>query len=164
MIARMRTLLAALFVLCLSQAASAQCAPAPDSPYFFRNLSEQRAEAKIADNRAVFEDLLSDSFAAQGAAGKSLTKKEFIEAELAGTQVAPRRRFYSISDYQLVDHRQGHTVVTYLLREGRTSHGQTLVLELQLTEVYEVVDGRWRLASLETAPPAADPQLSGDNR
>ena len=29
-----------------------QCAPAPDSPYFFRNLAEQRAEARLTEDRA----------------------------------------------------------------------------------------------------------------
>ena len=73
MIRAMRSPLAALLLLLLpfSQApAFAQCAPAPDSPYFFRNLAEQRAEAKLTEDRAFFESLLSEEFAQRIAAAR----------------------------------------------------------------------------------------------
>ena len=77
----MRMPIAVILLACLGSAtASGQCAPAPDSPYFFRNLAEQRITAEIAAKPAV--------------AGK---------------------RFFSISNYTLLEHRQGYTVATYLL-------------------------------------------------
>jgi len=119
MIARMRSALALLLASCLWQtAAFGQCAPAPDSPYFFRNLAELRISAEQASKPAV-----------------------------AG------RRFFSISNYTLLEHRKGYTVASYLLTEGINRNGQAQVSETQMREVYEVVDGQWRLASVETVAP-----------
>jgi hypothetical protein len=135
--------------------AFAQCAPAPDSPYFFRNLSEQRAEAKIAADPAVYEKLLSDTFLGRGDGGKQLSKRDFIGAELATKPAKPARRFYAISNYTLLEHRKGYTVASYLLTEGMIGPGETHVVESQMREVYEVIDGEWRLASVEAAPVPA---------
>src|ERR1043165_9375561 len=148
----MRTTLAALLLSCLVQAAFAQCAPAPDSPYFFRNLSEQRAEAKIAVDPAVYEKLLSDTFLGHTTGGRQLSKREFISGELAAGPAKAGRRFYAISNYTLLEHRKGYTVSSYLLTEGMIAPGETHVVESQVREVYEVVDGQWRLASLEAVP------------
>lgn len=144
MIARMRILLAALLVLSLAPcAAFAQCAPAPDSSYFFRNLSQQRAAAKIAGDRKVFEAQLSETFTSHDAAGHVLSRQEFIDAQLSDHHATANRSF-AISDYTLTEHVKGHTVATYRLREGTR--------ELQVTEVYEVVERQWRLATVEIAP------------
>lgn len=156
MIARMRSALALLLASCLWQtAAFGQCAPAPDSPYFFRNLSEERAEAKIAEDPAVFQKLLSDTFQSRSADGKPLSKRDFIAGELASKPARAGRRFYAISNYTLIEHRKGYTVASYLLTEGVTGDGQAQVAESQLREVYEVIDGQWRLASIDMAPVAA---------
>jgi hypothetical protein len=122
-IARMRISVAALLLACLGHSTVlAQCAPAPDSPYFFRNLAEQRLGAE-----------------------------EAAKPPVAG------RRFFSISNFTLIEHRQGYTVASYLLTEGVTRDGQAQVVEKQMREVYEVVDGQWRLSSVEAAPaPAAN--------
>jgi len=135
--------------------AFSQCAPAPDSPYFFRNLSEQRAEAKIAADPAVYEKLLSDTFLGHSAGGKQLSKRDFVGAELATKPTKSARRFYAISNYTLLEHRQGYTVASYLLTEGVIGPGVTHVVESQVREVYEVVDGQWRLASVDAAPVPA---------
>jgi hypothetical protein len=153
MIAAMRSALAAALLTCFWHAAvHAQCAPAPDSAYFFRDLAEGRAEAKIAENRRFYDELLTDSFAAREAAGKPASKAEFIAAELAQSQAPRNQRFYSISDFTLVEHVQGHTVATYVLREGITADGKTRIYESRLRETYEVQDGRWRLTALESSP------------
>jgi hypothetical protein len=148
--------IAAALLACAWQApAFAQCAPAPDSPYFFRNLSEQRAEAKIAADPAVYENLLSATFLGHSDRGKQLSKREFIGAELATKPTKPVRRFYAISNYTLLEHRKGYTVASYLLTEGMIGPGETHVVESQMREVYEVIDGEWRLASVEAAPVPA---------
>jgi hypothetical protein len=153
MIAAMKAALAAALIVCLSQsAAHAQCAPAPDSPYFFRDLAEGRAEAKIAENHKFYEELLTDSFLAREAGGKPVSKAEYITAELAQTRAPANRRFYSISDYTLVEHVQGHTVATYVLREGITADGKTRIYESRQRETYEVQDGRWRLTAIDSSP------------
>ena len=155
MIARMRFLAAAL-LFTLGTIAFGQCAPAPDSAYFFRDLSEKRAEAKIAEDRAYFEGLLSDAFATRGADGRSMTRKDFIDAELAEFHASASRPFFAISNYRLIEHRKGYTVVSYELREGTTGNGEIRMVELQVREVYEVQDGRWQITTLDTSPVAAD--------
>jgi len=157
MIARMRTFVPGLLLACLWQtAAFAQCAPAPDSPYFFRNLSEERADAKIAADRAIYEKLLSPAFESKSADGKPLSRNDYIAFELAAQPGAAGRRFYSISQYTLIEHRQGHTVATYLLREGTTQKGETRMVESQVRETYVVEDGKWRLSAVEVTPAADD--------
>jgi len=154
----MRAAISGFLLLCLWQSAAfGQCAPAPDSPYFFRNLSEQRAEAKIAVNAAVFEQQLSDTFSSRAMNGKLLNKRDFIAVELAEKPATRGRRFYSISNYTLLEHRKGYTVASYLLIEGVTGDGAPQLVELQLREVYEVIDGKWRLASVEATPAAPPP-------
>jgi len=154
MIARMRVLFAMVCLVALAPAAAfAQCAPAPDSAYFFRNLSEQRAQARIDGDRKVYESQLSDTFTSRDAGGRPLSRDAFIDAELNGEHPSHDRSF-SISNYTLVEHRKGHTVATYTLREDTTIAGQPRVQELQLTEVYEVVGSKWRLTAVETRPAA----------
>jgi hypothetical protein len=163
MIARMRVLLATVSLIALAPAAGfAQCAPGPDSAYFFRNLSEQRAQARIDGDREVYESQLSKTFAARGADGRPLSREAFIDAELGGERAA-RARTFSISNYTLVEHRKGHTVATYLLREDAASRDQAPPRELQLTEVYEVVDRRWRLTTVEVKPVSPAVQIAGDD-
>ena len=153
----MRPSLAALLLACLwRSAAFAQCAPAPDSPYFFRNLSEERADAKIAADRAVYDKLLSTTFESKNADGQALAKSGYIALELAAGHGAAGRRFYSISQYRLIEHRPGHTVATYLLREGTTANGETRMVESQVRETYDVEDGKWRLSAVEVSPAVED--------
>ena len=157
MIARMRMLSAAVcWGILVAPAAFAQCAPAPDSAYFFRNLSEQRARARIDGDRNVYESQLSDSFASRDAEGRPVSRTAFIDAELSGDRGAARIHSFSIRNYTLVEHRKGHTVATYLLRESAVDGARSPVRETQLTEVYEVVDRQWRLTAVEAkpAPPA----------
>jgi hypothetical protein len=151
--------LSPLIVLALWQSpALAQCAPAHDSPYFFRGLAEQRAEAKIAENHAFYDELLSDTFVTKGRDGKSVDKHAFIADEFAVSQVAPQKHFFAIRDFSLVEHRKGFVVSSYVLTEGTTGGGETHVKESSMREVYQVEDGKWRLASVETvAPQTAQP-------
>jgi hypothetical protein len=153
MIPRMRKLAAALLMtLAWQSSAFGQCAPAPDSAYFFRDLSEKRAAAKIAEDRAYFEGLLSDDFTTRGADGRTLARREYIAAQLAEHHASAMRPFFAISNYTLVEHRKGYTVVSYELREGTTGNGQAQMVELQMREVYAVEDGKWRLAAVDAAP------------
>jgi hypothetical protein len=154
----MRVVFAALSMCVLAEpAALAQCAPAPDSAYFFRGLSEQRAEASLTADRAVYEKLLADRFTGQTPDGASQSREDFIATEIAAQQPSGTRRFYAIRDYTLLEHRVGYTVATYVLIEGVTGSQDSRLSEARLREVYEVVDGRWRLTSVERQPvqPAA---------
>jgi hypothetical protein len=132
--------------------AFAQCAPAPDSPYFFRNLAEQRAEARLTEDRAFFEDLLSEEFAAKDLDGKKLPKRDFIDQLLAGHPASSRKGFYSVRDFRLDEHRKGMAVATYRLVEGDTGNNMH-VTETWQREVYEVQEGKWRLVSIENVDP-----------
>src|SRR5262245_52087189 len=125
--------------------AFAQCAPAPDSPYFFRNLTEQRAEAKIADDREFYEKLLSEKFE-QRVDGQLVPKRAFIDGELAENPLSSRRRFFAVRNFTLVEHRKGFVVASYLITEGTTGDGETQATEHWFRDVYQVEDGKWRLA------------------
>jgi len=133
----------------------AQCAPAPDSPYFFRNLAEQRAEAKLASDRTFYESLLSDHFAGKDHNGKALPRQEFIEGELALKRDSTHKGFYSVRNFSLVEHRKGLAITSYLLVEGDRETWQR--------ETFEVQDGKWRLVSIEDTEPrtAQQPQNPG---
>jgi len=136
----------------------AQCAPAPDSPYFFRNLAEQRAEAKLASDRSFYESLLSAHFSGKGHDGKALPRQEFIESELAVRRDS-RKGFYAVRDFSLVEHRKGLAITSYLLVEGDIGQGQSNARETWQREIFEVQDGKWRLVSIEdTAPRAHEAQ------
>ena len=135
-------------------AAIAQCAPAPDSAYFFRNLAELRAEAKLADNRAFYESLLSEHFVAHDQDGKALPKREFIDGELAADRAPDTDRYYAVRDFRLVEHRKGLAVANYLLVENDRQSWRR--------EIYEVEDGRWRLASVDAGSPDDQLQAQSD--
>ena len=157
MIGAMRSRLGCLLLIlsCWQSPAWAQCAPAPDSPYFFRNLTEQRAEAKLAEDRSFYEGLLSDTFTTKGPDGKTLPREAFIDSELAANRAATRKGFYSVKDFSLLEHRKGFVVASYLLIEGTTGNGETHSTESWRRDVYEVKNGKWRLASTEMAAPAS---------
>jgi hypothetical protein len=121
----------------LAAGAHAQCAPAPDSSYFFRNLTQQRAEAKLAEDRAFFEKLLSTTFANRAA---------FIDGELATDRERTGTPGVEVRDFSLLEHRKGFVVTSYRLVEGNT--GQWF------RDVYQVEDGKWRLASTTSVPRA----------
>jgi hypothetical protein len=125
--------------------AFSQCAPAPDSAYFFRNLAELRAEAKLAENRSFYESLLSEHFVATDQLGKLQPRQEFIETELAADHLATHDRYYAVRNFRLVEHRKGLAVANYLLIEGQTVSWRR--------EVYDVEDGKWRLAAVEPGVP-----------
>jgi len=130
----------AAFIAVCTAGAHAQCAPAPDSSYFFRNLTQQRAEAKLAEDRAFFEKLLSTTFANRAA---------FIDGELTADRERTRKPGVEVRDFSLLEHRKGFVVTSYQLVEGNTGHW--------FRDVYEVEDGKWRLASTEPAPPVESP-------
>jgi hypothetical protein len=154
MIRAMLSRLAYLLLLlpCWQAPAFAQCAPAPDSAYFFRDLAEERAEARLTENRAFFENLLSESFSAKDVDGKTLLKQEYIDRQLAGHPAASHSGFYAVRDFQLDEHRKGVTVASYRLVQGDTGNNAH-VTETWQREVYEVQDGKWRLVSVEKAEP-----------
>ena len=137
--------LALLLVPLWHSTAFAQCAPAPDSAYFFRNLAELRAEAKLAENRSFYEGLLSEHFVATDQLGKPQPRLEFIENELAADRAAPHDRYYAVRNFRLIEHRKGLAVANYLLIEGQA--------ESWRREVYHVEDGKWRLVAVEPGMP-----------
>jgi len=118
--------------------ASAQCAPAPDSSYFFRDLTQRRTEAKLAEDRAFFEKLLSATFANRAA---------FIEESLAPERSGATKPVVAVRNFSLLEHRKGFVVTSYQLIEGKSDHW--------FRDVYQVEDGQWRLASSEIAPPVS---------
>lgn len=155
MIGAMRLRMAPSLLLLLplwQSAAFAQCAPAPDSAYFFRSLAEQRAEAKLAADRGFYESLLSEQFSGKDLAGKSRPRREFIDGELTGNHDAAHKGYYAVRNFSLVEHRKGRTITSYLLIEGDIE-GNANARETWQREVFEVQDGKWRLVSVEDTGP-----------
>jgi hypothetical protein len=113
-------------------AASAQCAPAPDSPYFFRELTQRRTQARLAEDRAFLDNLLSATF---------VDRARFIERELDPDRARGHGSAASVRNFSLLEHRKGFVVASYELVDGKTDHW--------FRDVYQVEDGRWRLASSE---------------
>jgi hypothetical protein len=150
MILRMRILAAFVLMWCGWQQVAAQCAPAPDSPAFFRLLAEQRAQAKIAHDRAFYEGLLSEAFTAQQDGAKGVPKSGYISAEIVDHPAPREQRFYAIRNFRFVEHRPGFTVTSYTLTEGSTLDGETRAADTGYRETYQVEDGKWRLTLVET--------------
>jgi len=153
-------LVAMALLLSFGQWASAQCAPAPDSAYFFRNLAEERAEAKLNLNRGFYEDLLSKDFAGKDKAGKASPKQDFIDRELAENRGASHKGFYAVRDFRLVEHRKGLAITSYLLVEGDIGEGKSNARETWQRETFEVLDGKWLLVSIENVEPPANQHAS----
>ena len=120
-----------------ADSASAQCAPAPDSPYFFRELTQRREQAKVAEDRAFFENLLSDTF---------VNRAKFIDAELGPDHARSGKAEPTLRNFTLLEHRKGFVVASYELVDGEADRWYR--------DVYQVEDGRWRLASSEVVPRA----------
>ena len=125
-----------------STAADAQCAPAPDSPYFFKELTQRRAQAKIAEDRAFFENLLSATF---------VNRARFIAREFDAPHTRTDQTEVTVRNFTLLEHRKGFVVASYELADGSGDHW--------FRDVYQVENGRWCLASSEIVPPAS--QLGG---
>ena len=118
--------------------AGAQCAPAPDSSYFFRDLTQRRAAAKLTEDRAFLEKLLSATFANRAA---------FIDAELALGPDGPAKPGIAVRNFSLLEHRKGFVVASYQLVDGKADRW--------FRDVYQVEGHEWRLASSEIAPPVS---------
>jgi hypothetical protein len=137
-----------LLAAAANPAAFAHCAPAPDSPYFFRDLTEQRVEAKRADDRVFLEGLLSRHFEMRSPDGQVIARRDFIERELGDTD-----RSYTVSNFTLLEHRKGFVVAHYLLTERSTPGRAAHASGQWMRDVYQVEDGKWRLASSEIDQP-----------
>jgi len=118
--------------------AIAQCAPAPDSSYFFRDLTQRRAAARLTEDRAFFEHLLSMTFA---------NRAEFIDAQLAAEPAGTGKSTIAVRNFSLLEHRKGFVVTSYQLVDGKA--------DPWFRDVYEVEDGQWRLAASQIAPSGA---------
>jgi hypothetical protein len=81
--------------------------------------------------------------------GGQLAREQYIESELAAGRTLGEQRFFSIRDFTLIEHRKGYTVASYRLIEGTTATGAAPAAETWLREVYEVVNGKWRLTAIE---------------
>jgi hypothetical protein len=115
-----------------------QCAPGPDSSYFFRDLTQRRAAPQLSEDRAFFETLLSATFANRAA---------FIDGELAAAQhPKPEKPAVTVRNFSLLEHRKGFVVASYELVGGGAARW--------FRDVYQVEGGKWRLASSQAAPPA----------
>ena len=69
----------------------------------------------------------------------------FIDGQLAPDREHGGKTSVEVRDFSLLEHRKGFVVTSYQLVEGATGRW--------FRDVYQVEDGKWRLASTEPAPP-----------
>jgi hypothetical protein len=148
--AAMRSLFVVTLIWLLAgfSAASAQVPPKLDSAEFFRDLTERRAAAHIAGDRAFYEKLLSAEFVMMGDNGAITKKNEYLDVEFAGERTQGMKPFYSIGDFRMVTLRKDFAVVSYLKTEGMKLGEQTFSADARRIDTYALESGQWRLVTM----------------
>jgi len=135
-------------LLVAASTAIAQAPPKVDSIDFFRDLTERRAGAYIAGDRAFYEKLLGADFVMMGDNGAITNKKEYLDAEFAGKRPPDMKAYYSIGDFRVVTLRKDFAVVSYLKTEGMKIGEQTFSAEARRMDTYALEKGEWRLIAM----------------
>ena len=74
-----RILVPILSLLAICSHAFAQAPPKPGTPDFFRELTERRAQAHVAEDRGYYEKLLSKDFVIVGDNGVVTNKADYLD-------------------------------------------------------------------------------------
>jgi hypothetical protein len=146
----MRKVFTAIVVSWLSglPVASAQAPPKVDTPEFFRDLTERRANAYLAGDRAFYEKLLSADFVMMGDNGAVSKKGAYLDAEFAARRSDRMKPFFSIADFRVVALRKDFAVVSYLKTEGMKIGEQTFSADARRLDTYALENGQWRLITM----------------
>jgi uncharacterized protein DUF4440 len=152
----MRRVLAVFSLLAVSTA-FAKAPQKPGSPEFFRELTEQRAAANVAGDRAFYEKLLSKDFVIVGDNGVVTPKTEYLDIEFGSKRPKEMQPFYSFSDFRVVAARPNLAVISYIKTEGMKVGEQTFAADARRLDTYALEDGQWRLLAMAalriTKPP-----------
>lgn len=146
----MRNILIAALVSLLAgmSAAWAQMPPKVDTPQFFRDLTERRANAYLSGDRAFYEELLSTDFVMMGDNGALSKKDAYLDAEFAAGHSDKMKPFFSITDFDVIALRKDFAVVSYLKTEGMQIGEQTFSADARRLDTYALENGQWRLISM----------------
>ena len=146
-------------LLAASQAVLAQSNPKPGSREFFADLTERRAAAYVAGDRAFYERLLSADFVLVGDNGAITRKSAYLDTEFAGKHSEGMKPFFSISDFQVVSQRKDLVIVSYLKTEGMKLGEQTFSADARRLDTYALEGSQWRLVTMVASrilkPPRA---------
>jgi hypothetical protein len=129
-------------------AARAETLVKTDPAEFFRDLTERRAVAYIANDRAFYEKLLSPEFVMMGDNGALSKRKDYLDAEFARKPIEGMKPFYSIGDFRVITQRKDLVVVSYLKTEGMKLGDQTFSADARRLDTYALEDGQWRLVTM----------------
>lgn len=146
----MRKNITALLVVLLAAAPAilAQGAPKPGSREFFADLTERRAAAYIAGDRAFYERLLSAEFVLVGDNGVVTKKNPYLDAEFASKHSEGMKPFYAISDFEVITQRKDFAIVSYVKTEGMEIGEQTFSADARRLDTYALEAGQWRLVAM----------------
>ena len=135
-------------LLAASSVALAQMPPKVDTPEYFRDLTQRRADAHVAGDRAFYEKLLSADFVLMGDNGAITKKNEYLDIEFAGKRSEDMKPFFSISDFRVITLRKDLAVVSYLKTEGMKLGEQTFSADARRLDTYALEQGQWRLITM----------------
>ena len=143
-----RTVVVMLSLLAGSSAAFGQTKPEPGTPAFFRDLTERRAEAAIAEDRGFYERLLAKDFVMVGDNGAVSDKAEYLDAEFGAKHPKEMQRFYAIRNFDLVTAHPDLAIVSYLKTEGARMGEQTFSTDARRLDTYAREEGEWHLIAM----------------
>ena len=126
----------------------AQGTSRPGSRDFFADLTEKRAAAYLAGDRAFYEQLLSADFILVGDNGAITKKLAYLDAEFAGKHSEGMKPFYDISDFQVITLRKDFALVSYLKTEGMKIGDQSFFADARRLDTYALEEGQWRLVAM----------------
>lgn len=125
-----------------------QMPPKVDTPEYFRDLTQRRADAHVAGDRAFYEKLLSADFVLMGDNGAVTKKDEYLDIEFAGKRSEGMKPFFSISDFRVITLRKDLAIVSYLKTEGMKLGEQTFSADARRLDTYALESGQWRLITM----------------
>ena len=143
----MRRILVVFSLLAVS-ATHAQLPPKLASPEFFRELTERRAVAHVAQDRGFYEKLLSKDFVIVGDNGVVTAKAEYLDIEFGSPRPKEMQPFYSFSDFRVIAARPDLAVVSYIKTEGMKVGEQTFSADARRLDTYALEDGQWKLLAM----------------
>lgn len=146
----MRTIFIATLIglLAGTPAAMAPMPPKVDTPEFFRNLTERRANAYLTGDRKFYENLLSEDFVMMGDNGAVSKKGAYLDAEFANPPSRSMKPFFSISDFRVITQRKDFAVISYLKTEGMKIGEQSFSADARRLDTYALEQGQWRLITM----------------
>lgn len=146
-----RTFLLTLISLFASQTQAA-------TPDTFRELTERRAAAYVAEDRAYYEKLLSKDFVLLGDNGSVTNKADYLDSEFGSPRPKNMKPFYSFNSFHVVTARSDMAIVSYIKTQGMKVGEQTVSADARRLDTYVLENGEWRLVAMAAIPVVKPPK------